>query len=116
MLSALGHAYALSGNHEKAREALAHMQELSKHLITGGGWINGTPKATLLGLAPSVGLPGIKPETTLSVVGDRTIMTSHGILTLRFTAVFDTVRGEFTELLRVTNRTGDFSEPLEPSI
>jgi tetratricopeptide (TPR) repeat protein len=31
MMGALGHAYALLGNHEKARESLAHLQELSKH-------------------------------------------------------------------------------------
>jgi eukaryotic-like serine/threonine-protein kinase len=30
MLGTLGHAYALSGNREKARQALAHLQELSK--------------------------------------------------------------------------------------
>jgi eukaryotic-like serine/threonine-protein kinase len=30
MLGSLGHAYALSGNLEKARQALAHLQELSK--------------------------------------------------------------------------------------
>jgi hypothetical protein len=77
-------------------------------VIAGGGWINGKTKATILGLAPSVGLPGIEPETTLSVAGDRTIETSHGTLTLRFTAVFDTARGEFSELLRVTDGTGKF--------
>ena len=77
-------------------------------VVTGGGWINGKTKATILGLAPSVGLPGIEPETTLSAAGDRTIETSHGTLTLRFTAVFDTVRGEFSELLRVTGGTGKF--------
>jgi hypothetical protein len=77
-------------------------------VITGGGSINGKTKATILGLAPSVGLAGIEPETTLSVAGDRTIETPHGTLTLRFTAVFDTVRGEFSELLRVTDGTGKF--------
>jgi hypothetical protein len=77
-------------------------------IISGGGWINGKTKATILGLAPSVGLPGIEPETTLSVAGHRTIETQHGILTLRFTAVFDTARGEFSELLRVTDGTGKF--------
>lgn len=77
-------------------------------VITGGGWINGTTRATIVGLAPSVGLPGIEPETTLSAAGDRTIVTSHGTLTLRFTAVFDTARGEFSELLRITEGTGKF--------
>jgi hypothetical protein len=77
-------------------------------VITGGGSMNGKTKATILGLAPSVGLPGIEPETTLSAAGDRTIENSHGTLTLRFTAVFDTVRGEFAELLRVTGGTGQF--------
>jgi len=77
-------------------------------VISGGGWINGKTNATISGLAPSVGLPGIEPETTLSAAGDRTIVTSHGTLNLRFTAVFDTARGEFSELLRVTNGTGKF--------
>ena len=77
-------------------------------VISGGGSINGKTKATILGLAPSVGLPGMEPETTLSVVGDRTIETPHGTLTLRFTAVFDTARGEFAELLRVTDGKGEF--------
>lgn len=77
-------------------------------VISGGGWINGKTKATLLGLAPSVGLPGIEPETTLSVAGDRTFETSHGTLALRFTSVFDTARGEFSELLRITGGTGRF--------
>ncbi len=77
-------------------------------VINGGGWINGKTSATILGLAPSVGLPGIEPETTLSVAGDRTIVNSQGTLTLRFTAVFDTARGEFSELLRVTDGTGKF--------
>jgi len=77
-------------------------------IIAGGGWINGKTQATILGVAPSVGLPGIEPDTTLSVAGDRTIVTSHGSLTLRFTAVFDTARGEFSELLRVTEGTGKF--------
>jgi len=79
-------------------------------VITGDGLIQGKTSATILGLAPSVGLPGIEPETTVSVAGERTIMTSHGTLTLRFTAVFDTARGEFSELLRVTAGTGKFRE------
>jgi len=76
-------------------------------VITGDGWIHGKTKGIVLGLVPSVGLPGIEPETTLSYAGDRTIVTPHGTLTLRFTGVFDTARGEFSELERVTEGTGE---------
>jgi hypothetical protein len=76
--------------------------------ITGGGLVHGATTAVVLGLAPAVGLPGIEPNTTLSYVGDRVIETEHGTLTLRFTGVFDTVRGEFSELERVMGGTGVF--------
>ena len=36
------------------------------------------------------------------------IQTARGMLTLRLTGVFDTVRGEFSELERVTGGTGVF--------
>jgi hypothetical protein len=77
-------------------------------VVTGKDLISGTTHATVLGLVPSVGLPGIEPETTLSYAGERTIQTSHGTLTLRFTGVFDTARGEASELERVTAGTGRF--------
>ena len=77
--------------------------------ITRDSWIQGKTEAIVLGLVPSVGLPGIEPETTLAYAGDRTIMTSHGTLTLRFTGVFDTARGEFSELERVTDGTEKLS-------
>jgi hypothetical protein len=78
-------------------------------VIIGDGWIHGKTQGIVLGLVPSVGLPGIEPETTLSYAGDRTIVTSHGTLTLRFTGVFDTSRGEFSELERVTDGTGELT-------
>jgi hypothetical protein len=77
-------------------------------VITGKDLISGTTQATVLGLVPSVGLPGVEPESTLSYAGERTIQTSHGTLTLRFTGVFDTARGEASELERVTAGDGRF--------
>jgi hypothetical protein len=77
--------------------------------ITGRALISGTTQAIVLGLVPSVGLPGVEPETTLSYAGERTIATSRGTLTLRFTGVFDTARGEASELERVTAGTGRFN-------
>src|SRR5262245_5178647 len=55
-------------------------------VITADEWVHGKTAANVLGLVPSVGLPGIEPGTTLSYAGDRTIVNSHGTLTLRFTA------------------------------
>jgi hypothetical protein len=57
-----------------------------------------------------LGFPSIEPETTLGYVGDRLIETKHGDLTLRFTGVFDTLRGEFSELARVVSGTGKFED------
>lgn len=77
-------------------------------VITGARLIEGTTRASVLGLVPSVGLPGVEPETTFSYAGERTITTSHGTVTLRFTGVFDTARGEASELERVTGGTRRF--------
>jgi hypothetical protein len=77
-------------------------------VITRDALIRGTTDAVVFGLAPSVGLPGIEPGTTLSYAGERTVTTSHGTLTLRFTGVFDTARGEASELERVTGGTDGF--------
>ena len=63
-------------------------------VVTGDGLIHGRTEAVVLGLSPSVGLPGIALETTLGFVGDRLIETTHGDLTLRFTGVFDTARSQ----------------------
>jgi hypothetical protein len=77
-------------------------------VITGDGLVGGSFKASAFGFAPSVGLPGLEPETTLSYAGERTIDTTRGTLTLRFTGVFDTARAEFSELERVAAGTGRF--------
>lgn len=79
-------------------------------LITGDGLIQGRTFATVLGLIESVGFPGIEPATTMGYVGDRLIETRNGNLNLRFTGVFDTARGEFSELERVlvAGGTGEF--------
>jgi hypothetical protein len=77
-------------------------------VITGGGVVHGTTTGVVLGLVPAVGLPVIEPNSTLSYAAERTIQTARGMLTLRLTGVFDTVRGEFSELERVTGGTGIF--------
>jgi hypothetical protein len=74
-------------------------------VVTGDRLIRGTTFATVLGLAPSLGLTGLEPETTLSIKGERTITTAHGALTFDFVTVFDTARGEFAEINRVTGGT-----------
>jgi hypothetical protein len=79
-------------------------------VITGNGLISGTFRSTVFGFAPSVGLPGLEPETTLAYAGERTIDTVHGSLTLRFTGVYDTARAEFSELERVTAGTRRFDD------
>jgi hypothetical protein len=77
-------------------------------VIAGNRLIEGTTFASVLGLAPSAGLPGLEPETTLSLAGERTIRASRGTLMLRLAGVFDTARGEFAEIDRVTSGTGRF--------
>lgn len=77
-------------------------------VITGDRSIRGTFRAVAFGFAPSVGLPGLEPESTLSFAGERTIETAQGTLRLRLTGVFDTARREFSELERVTDGTGRF--------
>jgi len=77
--------------------------------ISGSGLLNGTFTEESIGIAPSAGLPGIEPPTTLSVAGERVITTKRGTLTLHLLAVFDTVTGEFDELENVTGGTGQFA-------
>jgi hypothetical protein len=77
-------------------------------VIAGNQLVSGTMFVNILGLAPSIGLPGIEPETDLSIAAERTITTSHGTLMLRVAAVFDSARGEFAEINRVTGGTGTF--------
>ena len=76
--------------------------------ITGDQLIRGATFASVLGAAPSIGLPGIEAETTVSLAGERTITTSDGTLAFRFVTVFDTARGEFAEINRVTGGSGKF--------
>jgi hypothetical protein len=77
-------------------------------VITGDGLVQGRTEVVVLGLLPSVGFPSIEPDTTLAYAGDRIIETKHGDLSLRITGVFDTLRGEFSELERVVGGTGRF--------
>ena len=76
--------------------------------FAGNELIRGTTFATILGTAPSLGLPGLEPSSTLSISGERTITTSEGSLSLRFITAFDTARGEAAEINRVTGGTGKF--------
>lgn len=64
--------------------------------------------ATTLGVTPSLGLSGIEPETSLALAGDRTLTTAHGTLKFRYITVFDSARGEFAEIDRVTGGTEKF--------
>jgi hypothetical protein len=76
--------------------------------FTGDELIKGATFASVLGVAPSIGLPGIEAETRVSLAGERTITTGDGTLAFRFVTVFDTARGEFAEINRVTGGTGKF--------
>jgi hypothetical protein len=77
-------------------------------ITIGSQLLRGTFFASALAAAPSAGLAGIEPPTTVSYAGDRTIITSRGVLTLRFVGVFDTARNEVAELNRVSGGTGRF--------
>ena len=76
--------------------------------FTGDELIRGTTFAKVLGASPSIGLPGIEAETRVSLAGERTITASDGTLAFRFVTVFDTARGEFAEINRVTGGNGKF--------
>jgi hypothetical protein len=76
--------------------------------FTGDELIRGTTFASVLGASPSIGLPGIEAETSVSLAGERTITTWDGTLAFRFVTVFDTARGEFAEINRVTGGSGKF--------
>jgi hypothetical protein len=76
--------------------------------FTGDEWIRGATFASVLGAAPSIGLPGIEAETRFALAGERTITTRDGTLAFRFVTVFDTARGEFAEINRVTGGSGKF--------
>jgi hypothetical protein len=78
--------------------------------ISRDGWLAGETEAVMLGLAPGAGLSPIVPDGTLAFVGDRTISTRFGSLTLRITGVFDTVTGEFSEFEQVASGTGGFRD------
>jgi hypothetical protein len=128
LVSAIGLATASSQEQTERREDDGRCREIRANLataiatdncpspihlcaagvITGDQLLRGTTFASVLGLAPSIGLPGIEPETNVSLAGERTITTSHGTLTFRFITVFDTTRGEFAEIERVTGGTESF--------
>lgn len=76
--------------------------------ITQGGILNGTTEFTALSVAPAAGMPGVEPDTTLSYAGLLRITTKHGMLLIRDVGVFDTARGVFSELDRITEGTERF--------
>ena len=78
-------------------------------VVSRNALIRGTTFANVLGLAPSAGLAGIIPETTLSLAGERTISASQGTLSFRFATIFDTAKGEFAEINTVTGGTERFA-------
>lgn len=82
-------------------------------VISGSGLLKGTFFSSVTANAPSAGLTGVEPPTTLSFSGERIITTSQGTLTLRTVGVQDTARGapfgEVAELNRVVSGTGQFA-------
>lgn len=77
--------------------------------ITEGGILNGTTEFTALSLAPAAGMSGVEPDTTLSYSGLLKITTTHGMLLIRDVGMFDTAKGVFSELDRITEGTERFS-------
>ena len=76
--------------------------------ITEGGILNGTTEFTALSLSPAAGMSGVEPDTTLSYSGLLKIITKLGMLTIQDVGVFDTARGVFSELDRITAGTERF--------
>jgi hypothetical protein len=73
--------------------------------ITEGGLLNGSTSFVALGMSPAAGMPGVEPDTTLSYSGLLKITTRLGMLTILDVGVFDTARGVFSELDRITEGT-----------
>lgn len=76
--------------------------------ITKGGILDGTTQFTALSVAPSAGMPGAEPETTLAYSGLLTITTKQGTVVIRDVGVFDAARGVFGEVDRIVEGTGRF--------
>ena len=70
--------------------------------------LNGGSQATLLSVAPSAGLGGLVPPSTISVVEDSIITTDFGTLTLREVGIVDNATGEIISLLNVVGGTERF--------
>ena len=77
--------------------------------VSGGGIVNGVFRGVALGFAASAGLPNLVPASTLSFMADHTIETPRGTLSMRGTGVFDTARGEYSEVDPITGGTGIFA-------
>jgi len=78
------------------------------------GWTNpwvltGVFGGIALGFAPAAGLPNLVPNSTLSFVADHKIETPRGTLSMRGSGVFDTARGEYSEVDPITGGTGIFA-------
>lgn len=76
--------------------------------ITESGLLNGSTSFVALGMSPAAGMPGAEPDTTLSYSGLLKITTRLGVLTIRDAGVFDTARGVFSEIERITEGTERF--------
>ncbi len=81
----------------------------TKGQITQGGILNGSTEFTALSVSQSAGMYGVEPVTTLSYSGELRITTKHGMLTVWDVGVFDTARGVFSELDRITGGTERFA-------
>ena len=77
--------------------------------IVGAGPLNGASTFTTLGLAPSAGMPGVVPPTTLSYAGALVITTRHGQIQLGDVGILDQGNLVFTEIDQVQGGTGSFA-------
>ena len=77
--------------------------------VTGGGMANGVFIGTAMAFAQGAGLPNLVPATTLSFVADHKIDTPRGTIIMRGTGVFDTARGEYSEVDPISGGTGIFA-------
>jgi hypothetical protein len=78
----------------------------SDPVIAGATWFY-----TSLGTAPSAGLPATLPASMLSYAGSVVVTTARdGTFTTSNAGVYDSTAEAFSQLDRITNGTGKFTE------
>jgi hypothetical protein len=73
-------------------------------VITNGGILNGTTSVTF-----TSGLTPTPDPTTFAYTAALTIATNKGTLTASDVGIFDTTRGVFTDIARISGGTGNFA-------